>query len=194
TLEELSKKINMSRGNLSQIERGKVKITQENVDKLTTTLNVSVSELFGEQPIGQNQVKMIKYTDNITSINSYSEIENVEMFIFDEKFLSFVGIRDKFKNILIIKAPNNSMYPIIENGDVVFVDIGEREIIRDGLYIILEQGILQIRKAVIDKKNERITISITNKSSIGNIENNYKQDELVDRVYGRILFYTKSLF
>jgi phage repressor protein C with HTH and peptisase S24 domain len=184
----------MSRGNLSQIERGKVKITQENVDKLTTTLNVSVSELFGEQPIGQNQVKMIKYTDNITSINSYSEIENVEMFIFDEKFLSFVGIRDKFKNILIIKAPNNSMYPIIENGDVVFVDIGEREIIRDGLYIILEQGILQIRKAVIDKKNERITISITNKSSIGNIENNYKQDELVDRVYGRILFYTKSLF
>jgi transcriptional regulator with XRE-family HTH domain len=194
TLTELAKKLSMSKGNLSQMETGKLGLTQENIDKMTSILKVSSSELLGEKMVTEKELINIRYVDNILSIKSKEELESVDTFVFDEKFLFFLGVGDVLKNILIIKAVNNSMYPNIENGDIIFINRSENSIIRNGFYLLLEQGIMQIRQVIIDKENKKIKTSAINKDSFGNLENVYRQNELADTVCGRVIFCIKKFF
>lgn len=194
TLTELAKRLNMGKGNLSNIETGKLGLTQENINKLSEILKVSSSEILGDQPINQESLIKIKYIDNILLIKNCQQFESADEFVLDEKFLFFLGIKEKFKKTLIIKAPNNSMYPVIETGDIIFVDTTETIIIRDGLYLIQEQGIMQIRQVVIEKESTRIRTYAINKGSFGNLENSYKDDELDGKVCGKIIFYTRNVF
>lgn len=192
TLTSLAAKLNISKGNLSQIETNKIDLTQENLNKISDILSVSVLEILGQQPISAEKIINIRFTNDITSVNSQDEFKNFDTFMLDEKFLFFFGVKN-FKDIIFFKMPNNSMYPMIETGDVIAIDPNVNEILRDGLYLIKEQGVLQVKKATINKENEKINISTLNKQTIGSVENNYTMSELKGNVWGRVLLYCKKL-
>lgn len=66
-------------------------------------------------------------------------------------------------NIRIITAQGDSMSPEIEDGDAVFIDITDRENLRDGIYLLQVDGELFIKR-VQKLIKQRIALISTNKA------------------------------
>lgn len=90
----------------------------------------------------------------------------------------------KPKNIKIITAQGDSMSPEIEDGDAVFIDISDKDSLRDGIYLLLVDNELFIKR-VQKLINRKILLISTNKA-YKDIELNLNSD-LEIQVIGRII-------
>jgi transcriptional regulator with XRE-family HTH domain len=197
TATKIAKMLNLTDSAISQFKNGASGLKISNIKQLAKVLNCSIGELFGEEPINNHRVVNIKFIEKINLIDSFDDLKNEEQYSnlsIDENLFLFLGLYNNIKSLIIIKQPNNSMYPMIETGDLIVIDISQNELIKDGFYLLKEQGTIVLRQVIIDKRNDKIKVSATNKEFFGNNGNVYSQKDLKNKIYGRMMFYTRSVF
>ena len=117
----------------------------------------------------------------VMNFEDFPEIRTLEVTpAWFNKNFSFYNPRD----IKIITALGDSMEPEIRDGDAVFIDITDRETLRDGIYLLVVDGEAYIKRVqkLIGKK---IALLSTNKA-YKDIEVNLDSDIEI-RVLGRVI-------
>lgn len=117
----------------------------------------------------------------VMNFEDFPEIRTLEVTpAWFNKNFSFYNPRD----IKIITALGDSMEPEIRDGDAVFIDVTDRETLRDGIYLLVVDGEAYIKRVqkLIGKK---IALLSTNKA-YKDIEVNLDSDIEI-RVLGRVI-------
>jgi phage repressor protein C with HTH and peptisase S24 domain len=105
---------------------------------------------------------------------------------FDRRLLDTLGVRAG--NLAMIRAQGESMAPLIEDGDQIMVDEGDRRVgIRGGIYVIRLDGALMVKR--VARLGERLAITSDNPAfpamparDIGEVE-----------IIGRVVWLSRSL-
>jgi hypothetical protein len=84
------------------------------------------------------------------------------------------------------------MYDTISPTDYIIVDVLDKEVDRDGLYLIVEQSMLEIRRIRILKDVDGIATSVDNKRHIGYTSSTYLRGDIKNVVCGKILKIVKN--
>jgi phage repressor protein C with HTH and peptisase S24 domain len=197
---DLAKKIGVGSQMMQYIERGERKGIAEWVYQLPHALNCSYAELFGEKEYIKQSESLIKlnYFDEVkaqTNKSCYKYSEVNEKLYFDKDFLQKIKIVHSYENIDIIKALDDSMYPTIQNDDLVFVDRSDTNIKNGMIYIINEDSVLKIKR--IRKIPTSSIIEVMSDNENKYLYPNYEFDTTGDKVKptvcGKILSFTRNL-
>lgn len=198
TQENLAKQINMSKGNLSQIENGIVGITYDNLIKICAILKCSIAELFGEKEYNKDDDKNIhiKFYNQLF-INDFTTLENVinfEIIAISEKLFGILNINN-YKNIIAIKAFEKNMEPAISNNDFVLIDLEIKDVLNNKIYLIQENSKLKLKR-IFRKNPNKTTIFIKSDLEIEGEYEMYELDIITDKekIIGQVVFCGKSIF
>lgn len=198
TQENLAKQINMSKGNLSQIENGIVGITYDNLIKICAILKCSIAELFGEKEYNKDDDKNIhiKFYNQLF-INDFTTLENVinfEIIAISEKLFGILNINN-YKNIIAIKAFEKNMEPAISNNDFVLIDLEIKDVLNNKIYLIQENSKLKLKR-IFRKNPNKTTIFIKSDLEIEGEYEMYELDIIADKekIIGQVVFCGKSIF
>ena len=156
TLDKLAKAIGATKGNLSLVENGKIKLKLERAEKISKVLNCSIQEL-NNKSIVKNKLISIKYFENIFASAGFGQINYEENYTYidvDSKILPYRKNND-YNNISIIKVKGISMYPTIKEDDLIFVDTSFKEIINNKIYVIKENDSLKVKRISINNHNNK---------------------------------------
>ncbi len=188
TLEQLSSKIGMSRGNLSQIERGLIGVSQDNLSRLAIALGCNVSQLIGESSLNNETICDIRYYEELGHINN-CEARRVSV---GDSFLKILKIKD-FRNIIISKINEKNMEPTISNGDLVIIDSSLKEIKNNKIYLIREMDNLKIKR-IRQLSPFDSDVTILSDNQIDGEYPPYKIDINIARnnILGQVLFFGHS--
>jgi transcriptional regulator with XRE-family HTH domain len=190
TSDELAKRTKLGKSAISQFKNQKNGLSIENVIKITKVFGCSIGELFCEIPLDFKDIENIKIISNINNFACVDDIlsnsNNYNNYGISKKLLGLLGAKNQYE-IILTNINNTSMYNTINSNDYVFIDIKEKNIVKDGLYLIKEHGTLEIRRIIINDKNSTVSILKDNKEYKGSLEKNYKMSELEDIVDGKVL-------
>lgn len=202
SIDDIAPKLGMTFQNFRNIELGKTELRKKYEEELIKIFNCSINDLYDENidinnlnDKKQNKFIPIKYYDLSASAGNgcFTDIENYEVINIGEDFLNKIGIIN-YNNIAIIKAKGSSMFPTIQDGDFLFVDINKKEIFNDKIYIINEKGFLKVKRVLIESPfAEEITIKSDNHISGEYPPYNIKIDGLENVVCGMVVFFCRSL-
>jgi transcriptional regulator with XRE-family HTH domain len=190
TADELAKKTNLTAASISLFRNMKGNVSLGNIYKIMRVLNVSIGELFGEIPVDFKNLLNIRYIENINSYKSYNEVletKNYRNYSIDSTLLDLVCGVKKPSDVAITRLGNNSMYNTIGANDLVIVDTSQKNIDRNGLYLVIEQNLLEIRRITINEKTREIDITVDNKSYLGGSLRHLTEKELEGSIEGKVL-------
>jgi transcriptional regulator with XRE-family HTH domain len=194
TGEELAKRIDVTPPTISRFKKSKTVLSMDKIVKLTKVLNITIGELFGEVPVDYRDVMNIKYVENINQFSNSEELndeKNYTLYGMSTSLLVRMGIK-KPTGILMTKISNNSMYDTVSPTDNLLIETKDVDIDRDGLYLIEEQGRLEVRRITIMNDINSITTKVDNPKHIGYTGRNYTRKEVGDIVCGRVLKVVKN--
>jgi repressor LexA len=127
---ELARLSHVNEGAISQYKKGAYKATQENLDRLAKTLNVSIAWLMGADVPMEKEIKLASpiITDEVITFPVIGEIAAGYNHIANEDWSgdtvevpkSFLKGRPK-SDYIVLKVHGDSMYPLYQDGDVVLV-------------------------------------------------------------------------
>ena len=127
---ELARLSNVNEGAISQYKKGAYKATQENLDRLAKTLNVSIAWLMGADVPMEKEIKYSSptVTDDVVAFPVIGEIAAgydqiaVEDWSGDtvEVPKSFLKGRSE-EDFMVLKVHGDSMYPLYQDGDIVLI-------------------------------------------------------------------------
>jgi transcriptional regulator with XRE-family HTH domain len=190
TADELAKKTGLTAASISLFRNMKGNVSLGNIYKIMKVLNVSLGELFGEIPINYKNILNIRYVEDINLYKNYNEVletKNYKNYSIDNTLLDIICGVKKPADIIITKLGNNSMYSTIGASDLVIVDTSQKNIDRNGLYLVIEQNLLEIRRITIDEKRREIDITVDNKSYLGGSLRHLTEKELEGSIEGKVL-------
>lgn len=168
TLEQVAAQLGTDTGNLSRLERDKQGYTDEGVRKLATALGVEVAELFAEEPkapyfsrsevapavasnlLGRPEVFEVPVHDARFSMGHGAE-QPAQDTVVDHLRLAGTWVRQHLPgisstlNLAVVTGYGNSMSPVFNDGDVLLVDRGVREIKTDQIYALSFRDELYIK-------------------------------------------------
>lgn len=135
TLEQVESLCEIGAGNLSRIERDKQGISVETLQRIAKALNVPLSGIFREIEGGDNTTgvsdldyALIPRLDlHVAAGNGYQPeaVSVVDSLAFRRDWLRQRGLKPE--QLEIYMARGESMAPAIANGDIVLVEVGERQ-------------------------------------------------------------------
>ena len=127
---ELARLSNVNEGAISQYKKGAYKATQENLDRLAKTLNVSIAWLMGADVPMEKEIKYSSptVTDDVVAFPVIGEIaagydqiavenwsgDTVEV---PKSYLKGRSVDD----FMVLKVHGDSMYPLYQEGDTVLI-------------------------------------------------------------------------
>ncbi len=191
TADELAKKTGITAATISRFKNFKTNLSMENIFDITKALDINLGELFGETLVNYKDLVNVKFIPNINLFNCYEELENKNNFLnfaISSFLLNELGIK-KVINLIITNINNNSMYSTISPTDYLIIDLNEKTIERDGLYLVNEQGQFEIRRVRINEDNN-LEISVDNKRFIGGYSKIYDRKNNI--IHGKVLKIIKN--
>ncbi|KOQ95792.1 XRE family transcriptional regulator [Pluralibacter gergoviae] len=151
TLTELALLVESDVGNLSRLERGLQGYSDQLLRKISSALEVPVSELFSDGSTGHvdsivtagksktSETFRVDVLDLTVSAGpgTYMLSDSVEVLtaieFTNEHARSLFGSR-RSKDIKVMTVDGDSMFPTIKSGDRLFFDVSVREFTTDGVY------------------------------------------------------------
>lgn len=201
TQQELADKIGTTKSNISLIENEKIKLSVDKAEKIAEILEVKVSDIFGQTQFNPDArlTKMIpiKYFDISASAGNgcFVNNENFEIINIDEIQLKKMGIRDNFKNIVVVNVKGDSMLPTLEDGDLLFIDTTKKEIYNKKIYVITEDNYLKVKRILKNSPDSKEIIIKSDNEIDGEYPPYPKQlDNLSENfICGQVIFYCRSI-
>lgn len=127
---ELARLSQVNEGAISQYKKGAYKATQENLDRLAKTLNVSIAWLMGADVPMEKEYKLISptVTDDVVTFPVIGEIAAGYNCVANEDWsgdtvevpTSYLKGRPK-SDYMVLKVHGDSMYPLYQDGDTVLI-------------------------------------------------------------------------
>ena len=187
---ELAKRIGMSKGNLSQIEKGTIGTSQDNLKKIAEVLGCSVGQLLGEVSITSDIVYNIKYYPNIEDIFKNQEYDFINI---SDKLLKLLKVSD-YKNLVISKSNEKNMEPIISNNDFLIIDITKKEPFNNKIYIVKERNCIKIKRVLMKSPIDTV-ITIKSENEIDGEYPPYEVsiEKAKEMILGQVVFYGRSI-
>lgn len=187
---ELAKRIGMSKGNLSQIEKGTIGTSQDNLKKIAEVLECSVGQLLGEVSITSDIVYNIRYYSDIEDIFKNQEYDFINV---SDKLLKLLRISD-YKNLVISKSNEKNMEPIISKNDFMIIDLNKKDIANNKIYLIYELEKLKIKRI---QRLSPFDTTVTIKSE-NEIDGEYPPytvsiEKAKEMILGQVVFYGRSI-
>lgn len=190
TAEDLAAKIHTTPATISRFKNLKTNLSMDSIIDITQVLGITIGELFGEIPVNYKDIKNIRYFEDINKFNDCSELDNKDfysLFGISTELMKIFEIIVDLKNIIITKTSNNSMYPTISTTDFIIIDLSQKIINRDGLYLIVEQGRLEVRRLTINEREDKVRITLDNEKYMGNLGKNDGRKEIEKSVCGKVI-------
>lgn len=187
---ELAKRIGMSKGNLSQIEKGTIGTSQDNLKKIAEVLGCSVGQLLGEVSITSDIVYNIRYYSDIEDIFKNQEYDFINV---SDKLLKLLRISD-YKNLVISKSNEKNMEPIISNNDFLIIDITKKEPFNNKIYIVKERNCIKIKRVLMKSPIDTV-ITIKSENEIDGEYPPYTVsiEKAKEMILGQVVFYGRSI-
>ena len=127
---ELARLSKVNEGAISQYKKGAYKATQENLDRLAKTLNVSIAWLMGADVPMEKEIKYSSptVTDDVITFPVIGEIAAGYDQIANEDWSgdtvevpkSYLKGRSE-EDFMVLKVHGDSMYPLYQDGDIVLI-------------------------------------------------------------------------
>jgi phage repressor protein C with HTH and peptisase S24 domain len=200
TLEQLAKKVGTTKSNLSLIENGKISMSVDKAEKIANILNCHTTDLTGGtkfNPEITTKMIAIKYYNNIAAsagTGCFVNNEEFEIINIDESQLIKMGIKRDYNNISIINAKGDSMFPTIRDGDLLFVNIGKKEVFNNKIYIINEDDLLKVKRILKTSPfDEEVTIKSDNKVDGEYPPYSVKIDNIKNIICGQVIFFCRNI-
>ncbi|PUA19608.1 S24 family peptidase [Glaciimonas sp. PCH181] len=191
TIDQLSKKSGVGRGTVDRVKKGEVSTTLDKVEAIADAFGVSAASLLSTyaENLGQTEKSKLGYVrfplvdaphgmgGNLAPADNPEILQYVEV---NEDWARGT-LHANFSQIKIVPGIGDSMSGTIEDGSVVFVDTGTRHFAGDGLYAIVWQGRLQIKRLQAKHDEKRLKIISDNKL----YDADWATDDLI--ISGRVL-------
>lgn len=124
------------------------------------------------------------YASAGTGVINYDE--SVSAMTFEKDFLiSQFGIKN-FTNIHIINAVGDSMQPTIDLGDLLFIDLGEIELISGGIFCVWVDGNIMVKRVEYNPISKSIKLLSDNEKYETITLDDY-QDDGVFKIIGKVM-------
>jgi transcriptional regulator with XRE-family HTH domain len=182
-------------GSIYHKETGLRGITEKDLNVLSKALNCLKSDIVGDTELYKNissNAKLInKYDISGMKNSSINDIKNIiETINFDSSFLKKEMGSD---NLILIKYHNNLMYPFIQYGDNIYIDLDGKKFVNNGMFLINEDDKLVIRR-VFKKElhKDLITLSFDNNNS-GLYLCEIKDEDFAKNVIGRVVYVGRNV-
>lgn len=182
--------------NLYQKETGIRKINEKDLDILSKQLNCLKSDIVGESEVYKttpiNTKLLNKYDLRFITDNSLTNLNDViETYSFDINF-----IKENFgsENIALIKCHNNLMYPFLQHGDNIFIDLSCKKFINNGVFLLKENGNGLVIKRAYKKElyKDIITLSYDNTNQ-GSQISEITEEKFLENLTGRVVYIGRSI-
>lgn len=186
---DLSKITGIARDTIYKIENFKTGISKKNIEKLEKALNITSSQLYG----GSNTAISLRYYVNAKNTDCLTKSEEYELVGVSQKLLDMFCIKD-YKQTIVIKSFEKNMEPTISNNDFLIVDLSNKEILNNKIYLIDEDGKLKLKRILRKSPfSDKIIIQSDNE-----IEGEYPPYEIgmeqVKRfIIGQVIFYGRNI-
>lgn len=193
---EFANKIGTTRQNLYAIEKGERALSMQLQKNICEFLDCNIVDLYNDKNviIKKTNVIKIKYYKDLIKEN-FVNFTNIEFEIIEipERLLELLNIKN-YLNVIILKSYEKNMEPTISNNDFLLVDLDNKNILNDKLYIIDENGKLKIKR--IKRSNPFNSVVIF--QSDNQIDGEYPPYELTlieakEMILGQIVFYGRSI-
>jgi phage repressor protein C with HTH and peptisase S24 domain len=87
------------------------------------------------------------------------------------------------KNLRIISVKGDSMFPTLNDDDIVMVDVSKRDLSYDGIFVIRDNGdALLVKRIGRASQTGRVTIISDNRSVYPSVERSLSEIEVIGRV------------
>jgi repressor LexA len=196
TQEEFAQRLGVSSITVQNWESGRNRPSMGNIDHICDVFDVSRSWLLtGEEcSTSPEEDGLISYvyrpeiyaSAGVGYLNeSAADIEIIRL---EGSVAERLGIR---QNIEVIRVKGDSMEPKYSNGDMVFVDRGDRTFTSEGIYVILYMGTLMVK--YLQRIQDGVRIRSYNRSLYDDIDmtaERFSQDDIIiiGKVRGAISF------
>lgn len=195
TINNIAEKLEMTYQNASDIEKNKVTLNSKYIEPLCEILNCTISELFGEQEYRERSEDWIKlkYFTNINNLINVNNLNNYEFIGVSKRLLEILSIED-YKKIIILKASEKNMEPIIFNNDFLIIDLDNKEILNNRIYLVNENDKLKIKRIKRTDPNS-LDIVISSDNEVDGEYPPYKIpiEKAKTLFFGRVIFYGKNI-
>jgi SOS-response transcriptional repressor LexA len=147
------------------IKRGVPRKLDE-ADRRTLARYFGVSEavLGGPPGIEEERLATIPLLDVAASAGpgAFADSERVEAVMrFDPAWLRRLNLNAE--RLSVIRVAGDSMSPTLDDGDEILVDRGDgAERLRDGIYVLRMDGVVNVKRLLLDPSRRRVTIKSDN--------------------------------
>lgn len=127
---ELARLSKVNEGAISQYKKGAYKATQENLDRLAKTLNVSIAWLMGADVPMEKEIKYSSptVTDDVVAFPVIGEIAaGYDQIAVEDWSGDTVEVPKSYlkgraeEDFMVLKVHGDSMYPLYQDGDTVLI-------------------------------------------------------------------------
>lgn len=191
TIDQVAKRSGIGRGTVDRVKKGEVSTTIDKVEALADAFGVSPAALLSTYTedlaqIGKTKRGYVKFPLVDAPHGMGGELAPID----NPEILQYVEVNEdwarrtlhsNFAHIKIVPSIGDSMSGTIEDGSVVFVDTSIRHFTGDGLYAIVWQGRLQIKRLQARHEEKRLKIISDNKL----YDPDWATDDLI--ISGRVL-------
>jgi transcriptional regulator with XRE-family HTH domain len=182
--------------NIYQKEMGIRRINENDLNLLSKCLNCLKSDIVGDTDIYKkfsSGIKLINKYDlkHITNNLLTNKNDIIETYSFDINF-----IKDNFlsENIILIKCNNNLMYPFLQHGDDVFIDISCNNFVNNGVFLLKENDYsLVIKRAYKKELYKDIIILSDDNTNQGLQQTEITEKKFLENLSGRVVYIGKNI-
>ena len=135
--------------------------------KTPEELNIALNtQIITNTVLKKQHITPVKFFKDAKAAAGYGEMlpesSDEEVLYFDTRWLeNIIGV--KANNAIIIQAEGNSMYPNIQNGDLLLVDTSIKDVINNKIFVIQQGNDLRVKRLVKEFTGEVYLISDNNK-------------------------------
>lgn len=156
TQTDFGKRIGMTMQGIQKWEKGKSKPQQSTIKALISTFNVNPDWLLtGDGEMFLDNTSKQQELSDIISIPYYPEVSAAAgsgALVYDENTVKHLQISSAIinistgDNVCLINATGNSMQPVIDDRDLLLVDLSQKLITDEGIYVIRLDTTLVVKR------------------------------------------------
>jgi transcriptional regulator with XRE-family HTH domain len=210
SINEMCELTGMTRQNLFNIENKEQPLTQERLNQFAEIFHCNINDLYDENldlskmNTKNNEFFNIKFYKNLVNylLNGredfdkiLNDVRNYSVLAKDKNTFSILNIMSIFEKVIAFQYNVNSMYPTVQNRDLVYVDLNNKNIVDNKIFLIKEGRILKIRR--IKQDNPIIfnfTITSDYRTDFDYKEYVLSEEQLQKNIYGRVISIERIIF
>lgn len=160
TQQELADTLAVSKGLIAAIEGGTRNLSRPMIHKINYTFNLNIMQEETQITTYPNNILVPFYTAKASAGTGEElpEYQESEVLHFDRRWLqNVVGINPD--NATIIQAKGDSMQPLIKDGDLLMVDISQKEPVNGQVFVVRIEKDLFVKRVSKEWNGDWILVS-----------------------------------